>query len=68
MQDQARAIDLNVASEEDLAQIAEIGPLCAHQIVEYRRVNGRFVSMRELRYIDGLAQKALGDLLRTLRV
>lgn len=60
------AIDLNAASEDDLAGIECIGPLCAQRIVEYRRLNGRFVSARELRYVEGIAD--IEALARSLRV
>ena len=56
------------ASEEDLAGVTGIGPVFAHRIVEFRRVNGRFVSPRELRYIEGLAPAALDALSPALRV
>ena len=50
-------LDINMASAGDLARIPAFSPLLARRIVSYRRANGPFGSIPELRSVDGLTQR-----------
>ncbi len=52
-------IDINKATEDELAQIPTIGLKIAKRIVEYRKTNGRFKSLDELKLIKGIGAKRL---------
>jgi competence ComEA-like helix-hairpin-helix protein len=53
------AIHLNTASYEELREIDGIGPVHAARILAYRRANGSFTSLDELRDLTGLAPERL---------
>jgi len=53
----ADKIDLNKATEDELAQIPTIGLKIAKRIVEYRKTNGRFKSIDELKLIKDIGPK-----------
>lgn len=55
----ADKIDINKATEEELMRIPTIGYKIAKGIVEYRKTNGRFRSIDELKQIKGIGQKRL---------
>lgn len=46
-------IDLNTATEEQLAKLPMVGPERARQIVEYRNRIGKFKSVDDLKNIPG---------------
>ena len=50
----ADKIDINKATEDELAQIPTIGLKIAKRIVEHRKTNGRFRSIDELRQIKDI--------------
>lgn len=54
---EARQIDLNRATAEELERLPEIGPSLAQRIVEYRSANGPFSNPEELRNVPGIGQK-----------
>ncbi|MCF8331933.1 MAG: RNA-binding transcriptional accessory protein [Bacteroidales bacterium] len=51
-------VEVNTASRELLAYVSGIGPVLAHNIVEYRKSNGAFQSRKELKKIPKLGPKA----------
>jgi competence protein ComEA len=61
-------VDVNTASAEVLADLPEIGPAKARKIVEYRRANGPFGSVDELREVDGIGPATLEKLRPHVRV
>jgi competence protein ComEA len=61
-------IDLNTASEEELALLPGIGPVRARQIIEYREQHGSFTSKDELMNIRGLGRKTLDSIAGMIRV
>ena len=61
-------LDLNSASEEELARLPGIGEKRARDIVEYRIQNGPFSSVQDLLNIDGIGQKTLDSLLDYITV
>lgn len=54
-------VNLNTASEEELAQVSDIGPARASKIVEYRREHGRFGSVEELDQVEGFGKTLTDD-------
>ena len=53
------AIDINQASADELATLANIGPKKAQQIVAYRDLNGRFASIEELKGVKGIGEATI---------
>ena len=49
----ARKVDINIASEHELAQIPYIGSKLAEAIVSYREKVGGFVMFEELLQVEG---------------
>jgi competence protein ComEA len=55
-------IDINKANAEELASLPGIGTKKAIAIVEYRELNGKFVSVEELVNVKGIGPKMLAKL------
>ena len=53
----ADPLDVNTASASELALIPAFSPLLARRIVAYRRENGRFGSIPEVRNVEGVTQR-----------
>lgn len=51
------AINLNTATEQELEGISGIGPAKAKAIVEYRKANGGFKSVDDLKKVNGIGDK-----------
>ena len=49
-------LDLNAATDEELAQLPGIGEELARRIVEYREANGAFESVEELMEVSGIGE------------
>ncbi|MET0343655.1 MAG: helix-hairpin-helix domain-containing protein [Polyangiales bacterium] len=62
------AIDLNGASEQDIAEIDMIGKKLAHAIVAARGQRGGFSSWEELREVPGLDAMKIAELQRAARL
>jgi competence ComEA-like helix-hairpin-helix protein len=61
---EGEAIDLNSATEEELRQLAGIGPVLAGRIAAYRQEHGPFVEPAEIMAVQGISQatyEALAD-------
>lgn len=50
-------IDLNSATKEELIAIPYIGEYTADKIIEYRRENGKFTHIEQLKSIKGIREK-----------
>ena len=59
-----RALDVNVATESDLASLRGVGPVLAKRIVEYRAENGPFICVEELLNVKGIGPKTLAGIER----
>ena len=57
MVDQARRVDLNRATAEELERLPEVGPSLARRIVDYRRQHGAFRVAEELLQVPGIGEK-----------
>lgn len=47
-------ININTANEKDLQQLPGIGPSKAKNIIKYRELNGRFVSVEDIKKVSGI--------------
>ena len=51
-------ININTADASQLQTISGIGPVTAEKIVEYRKTNGRFSSIEDIKNVSGIGDKA----------
>ncbi|MCK5846645.1 MAG: RNA-binding transcriptional accessory protein [Bacteroidales bacterium] len=61
-------VELNTASKEILQYVVGIGPNVAKKIVDYRNVNGAFVSRKQLMEISGFGAKAFEQAAGFIRI
>ncbi|HAM40975.1 MAG TPA: competence protein ComEA [Candidatus Omnitrophica bacterium] len=59
---QARQVNVNQATAEELERLPEIGPTTALRIIEYRRQHGQLQSPEELLNVPGIGPKTLDAL------
>jgi competence protein ComEA len=64
----APLVDLNTADESELAELPGIGPTLAARIVEFRALNGPFVSVDGLADVAGITPARLDELMPLLSV
>ncbi len=62
------AVNLNVASAEELAALRGIGPALARRIVEDREAHGRFLRVEDVGRVKGLSPKVVAELKSRLTV
>ena len=51
------ALDVNLATEQDLERLPGIGPVLARRIVQYREAQGTFQDIEQLRRVKGIGKK-----------
>jgi competence protein ComEA len=61
-------LDLNAATIEQLDALPGVGPVTAQHIVEWRTRNGRFATVDQLREVEGIGERRLGQLRELVRV
>jgi len=61
-------ININRATAAQLDSLDGIGPVIAKRIVEYRRVNGPFVSIEDLQKVSGIGVAKFAQIKSKLRV
>ncbi len=61
-------VDINTAEIDDLLKVKSIGRVTAENILEYRRKQGGFSSLEELKNVAGIGSKKLQDLKPQLTV
>ncbi len=54
---EAKSVNINQASLEELMKLKGVGPVLAHRIIEYRRQNGFFQSKEGLKKVKGIGPK-----------
>jgi competence protein ComEA len=52
-------VNINTASQSELEQLPDIGPVTALAIVEFRTENGAFTSVDELLEVSGIGDATL---------
>lgn len=63
-----RKVNLNKASLEELVDIPYIGEFTAQRIIEFRRENGQFTSLGQLKNLPGIKEKNFNKFVRYLKV
>ena len=62
------AVNLNTATKEELIALPGIGPAKAQAILDYRKANGTFKSVEELKDVKGIGAKRFEKLKPELTV
>ena len=57
LQAQAKAVNINTASAEQLSLLPRVGAVVAQRIVDFRDKNGRFKSLEDLMLVQGIGEK-----------
>ncbi|MDP8299606.1 MAG: helix-hairpin-helix domain-containing protein [Candidatus Tantalella remota] len=65
---EARRIDINTATMEDITTIPGIGEVLATRIVEYRNINGQFYSPNDLLQVKGVGDKKLEKIREYIKI
>ena len=60
-------LDLNTATVEQLDALPGVGPVTAQRIVDWRARNGRFATVDQLREVEGIGERRLGQLRELVR-
>ncbi len=61
-------LNLNRASAKELEKLPGIGPVLASRIIEYRKINGNFQSIDDLRKVQGIGDSTLEKFKSKIRV
>lgn len=62
------AVDLNSADQQQLESVKGIGPAKAKEIIDYRKKNGHFKSVDDLKNVKGFGEKSVNRLKKDLTV
>lgn len=62
------AVNLNTATKEELDSVKGIGPVKAAAIIEYRKKNGSFKTVDDLKNVKGFGDKSVANMRSELTV
>lgn len=62
------SVNINLAGKKELMQIKGIGDKMAERIIEYRKQNGKFKSIEEIKKVKGIGNKKYEDIKRYINV
>lgn len=68
MKGKTSKININKANQTELEQIPGIGPSTALKIINYRKENGEFNSIEELKEISGIGDKKFNEIKENIEV
>ena len=61
-------ININTADSEELQELSGVGPATAQKIIDYRKENGRFSSIEDIKNVSGIGDKSfekIKDMIKT---
>lgn len=61
-------ININTASQIELEKISGIGPKLATNIIQYRKTNGNFVCLEDIKKVKGIGSKKLQDIHKFIQI
>lgn len=61
-------VNLNTATKEELDTLPGIGPAMASRIIEYRRANGSFKSIEDIKEVKGIGEAKFAKMKDRLRI
>jgi competence protein ComEA len=64
----SKIVNINTADEKGMDSLPGIGPVMAKRIVDYRRENGRFSNIEELKEVPGISEKKFDNLKKYISV
>lgn len=63
-----KIININKANEEELTELSGIGKKIAKRIVEYRKKNGKFITIDQIMKIKGIGEKKFNNIKNLITV
>ena len=61
-------IKINIADENKLQEIQGVGPSMANRIIEYRKSNGRFKKIDDLKNVSGIGDKRFESMKESITI
>lgn len=62
------AVNINTATKEELDSLKGVGPVKAQAIIDYRKKNGPFKSVDDLKNVNGIGPKTLDDIRKDISI
>lgn len=62
------AININTATEQELQALPGVGPVKAKEIVDYRKTNGNFKAIEDIKKVKGIGDKMFDKLKSNIAV
>ena len=57
-----KKININTATQTELETLTGIGPSIASKIIEYRKINGKFEKIEEIKNVSGIAEEKYNNI------